>query len=158
MGLLRLEMLHWTLLDLILIVVFEGGVWNTLSPKMNVKRDVKSPLQMLDPFVVHGLLCVGGHLRNISWPESRNPSFMLSAYTITDSIFQYYQRIRDVATRAIATTRKRLWLLLLRENLTGLSNTGSNERHSTRYKEENYLVQVFWRRLSKDYVSVVMFI
>ncbi|CAH8505435.1 unnamed protein product [Schistosoma rodhaini] len=44
-------------------------------------------------------------------------------------------------------------LLLLRENVTELTNVLSNDRYSKRWKQANYLAQVFWRRWSKEYVS-----
>ena len=46
-------------------------------------------------------------------------------------------------------------LLLLRENVTELTNVLSNDRYSKRWKQANYLAQVFWRRWSKEYVSLL---
>ncbi|CAH8681695.1 unnamed protein product [Schistosoma rodhaini] len=46
-------------------------------------------------------------------------------------------------------------LLLMRENVTELTNVLSNDRYSKRWKQANYLAQVFWRRWSKEYVSLL---
>ncbi|CAH8572859.1 unnamed protein product [Schistosoma guineensis] len=116
-GMLRVDELNFACLELIRYVqriVFRKEIEMLLSDTISNVKIKNSPLRILNPMMINGLLCVGGRLQISSWPESRkHPIILPSKHTITHLILQHYHTLEGHvgATQVMATVRERFWVL-----------------------------------------------
>ncbi|CAI2732197.1 unnamed protein product [Schistosoma spindalis] len=116
-GMLRVDELNLACLDLIRYVqsiVFRKEIEMLSSDNISKVKITNSPLRILNPMIIDGLLCVGGRLQISSWSESRkHPIILPSKHTITNLILRYYHVLEGHvgATQVMATVRERFWVL-----------------------------------------------